>query len=147
MLVRDVMNTEIQVVTPDTPVVEVAKKMREGDFGALPVCDGNKIRGMVTDRDIVVRAVASGKDIQNCKASDIMTPGVLFCYETDPVETVIQTMADRQVRRLPVVDQNKKLVGILSVGDLAVMDQDNASEALSGISEQRHDDPGATLQH
>ena len=147
MLVRDVMNSDLQIVTPDTSVREIARKMRDGDFGAAPVCDGDRLTGIVTDRDITVRAVAEGKDLEKCMARDVMTPTVLTCFEDDDVMSVSQLMADRQVRRIPVLDHNKRLVGIISVGDMAVMDQDNASEALSGISEQRHDDPGASAQH
>jgi CBS domain-containing protein len=146
MQVREVMNSDLQIVSPDTSIVEVARKMRDGDFGVVPVCDGNNICGMVTDRDIAIRVVAEGKN-PNVAVREVMTPEVLTCSVNDDVQSVSQLMADRQVRRLPVVDENKKLVGIVSVGDLAIMDQDNAGEALGGISEQRHDDPGATLQH
>jgi CBS domain-containing protein len=147
MLVREVMNSDIQVVDLNASVTEIARKMRDGDFGVVPVCDNDRIAGIITDRDIAIRVVAEGKDVSQCTARDVMTPGALTCSVTDDVETVSQLMADRQVRRLPVVDENKRLVGIVSVGDLAIMDQDNAGEALSGISEQRHDDPGATVQH
>lgn len=147
MQVREAMNKDIKVISPDTPIVEVARQMRDGDFGVMPVCEGEKILGMVTDRDIAVRVVADGKDVTNLMVREVMTPEVLTCNENDSLESVAELMADRQIRRLPVVDASQKLVGIISVGDLAIVNQDQASEALGGISEQRHDEPGQTTAH
>jgi CBS domain-containing protein len=145
MVVGEVMNKNIQTIGPDASIIEAASKMRDGDFGVMPVMDGQNLVGMLTDRDIAIRVVAEGKDLQQCTVEDVMTPEILTCNEDDDLEEIAQMMADKQVRRLPVLDMNKKLVGIVSVGDLAIMDQDQAGEALGGISEQRHDEPGAQL--
>lgn len=142
MLVRDVMNQDIKTITPQEPVTKAAQAMRDGDFGVMPVVDGGDVVGMITDRDIAMRVVADAKIVEQCTVGDVMTPEILSCFEDDDLEVVTRKMADRQVRRLPVLDKSKKLVGIISVGDLAIIDQDEAAEALGGISEQRHDEPG-----
>lgn len=147
MLVRDMMNKNIQVIAPETPVVEAARRMLEGDFGVMPVCDDDNVVGMLTDRDIAMRVVAESKDASLCTVEDVMTTEILTCFEDDDASKVAQIMADRQVRRLPVLNRDKKLVGIVSVGDLAIMNQDQAAEALGGISEQRHDEPGQSARH
>lgn len=147
MRISEVMNKNIRIVRPDSGVVEVARQMRDGDFGVMPVCENDKLQGMVTDRDIAIRAVAEGKDINECQVSDVMTGSVVTCFEDDDVESVAQIMADRQIHRLPVLDRNNKLCGIVSVGDLALVKQEQAGEALSGISEKRHDEPGQSIRH
>lgn len=142
MQVREVMNTEIQTVSPDALLTDVAKMMREGDFGVVPVCrNDTEVIGMVTDRDIVVRAVAEAKDISTCRVQDVMTTDVLTCTETDDVEDVAQTMSERQVRRIVVLDAQGKLTGIVSLGDLALEDEHEAGHALGDISEPKHNEP------
>lgn len=149
MLVREVMSKNVKTVSPDQTLIDVAKQMRDGDFGVMPVCEGDKIVGMLTDRDIVVRAAADGADLSKTKVRDAMTDEVLTCMEDDDVNSVSQLMSDRQVRRIAVLGKNKRLLGILSIGDLAEKNEslDEAGLALSKISEKRHDEPGQSKQH
>jgi CBS domain-containing protein len=136
MQIKDVMSTRVTVVAPSTPVEEVARKMRDADIGATPVVHEDKLVGMVTDRDIVLRLIAEGVSIENAIASDAMSPGILFCFEDDPVERVLENMGEHQVRRLPVVDRDKRLVGVVSLGDLSLTGRRKAAgEALLEISQ------------
>lgn len=141
MQVHEVMHKELRTAAPDTKLTEVAKLMREGDFGVVPVCRDDEVIGMITDRDIVVRAVAESKNVSNCRAEDVMTTDVLSCRETDDVEEVAQTMSERQVRRVVVLDAQGKLTGIVSLGDLAREDLLKAGRALGNISEPKHNEP------
>lgn len=136
MLVREVMSKNVQVISPDTSVVEAAVKMRDGDFGVIPVCDNDRIIGMITDRDIAIRAVASGKDINNCKVRDAMTSEVLTCTEESSTDEAQELMRSKQVRRIIVLNKDKKLVGMLSLGDVAESDSNReVGQTLSKISE------------
>lgn len=132
--VSDIMTRGIRTMSPTDTITAAAQAMRELDVGSLPVCDGTKILGMVTDRDIVVRAVA--QDRMNAPLSEVMSEGLLYCNEDDTVEAALESMSKQQVRRLPVIDGNKKLVGIVSLGDLATKSNgEGAGEAIRDISE------------
>jgi len=124
MKVRDLMHKGVEIMTPDTPVTKLAKKMREKDIGAIPVGSNGKLVGMVTDRDITVRAVANAKDLTQLTAQDVMTKGVVCCRDTDKVRDVLEVMENKQIRRVPVTDDNEQVVGMVSLGDI--------SEAVSG---------------
>jgi len=104
MKVRDLMHKGVEIMTPDTPVTKLAKKMREKDIGAIPVGSNGKLVGMVTDRDITVRAVANAKDLTQLTAQDVMTKGVVCCRDTDKVRDVLEVMENKQIRRVPVTD-------------------------------------------
>lgn len=119
MQIREVMTPDVTTVRPDSPLVEVAKIMREEDIGAVPVTDNEQLLGMVTDRDIVVRALVEGHDGLDRTAADVMSPDVHCCTVEDDVEDVLRDMGDQQLRRLPVVDDDQRLVGIVSLGDLS----------------------------
>ena len=139
MQIQDVMTADVSFVRPDTPILEIARKMREGDIGSTPVIENERLVGMVTDRDIVVRAIAEGGDVRTKTARDAMSPGVLYCYADDSVESVLDNMGDQQIRRLPVVDSDKRLVGVVSLGDLALSGKRKAAgEALQEISQPQH---------
>lgn len=132
--VSDIMTRGIRTMSPTDTITAAAQAMRELDVGSLPVCDGTKMLGMVTDRDIVVRAVA--QDRMNAPLSEVMSEGLLYCNEDDTVEAALESMSKQQVRRLPVIDGNKKLVGIVSLGDLATKSNgEGAGEAIRDISE------------
>lgn len=132
--VSDIMTRGIRTMSPTDTITAAAQAMRELDVGSLPVCDGTKMLGMVTDRDIVVRAVA--QDRMNAPLSEVMSEGLLYCNEDDTVEGALESMSKQQVRRLPVIDGNKKLVGIVSLGDLATKSNgEGAGEAIRDISE------------
>jgi CBS domain-containing protein len=134
------MTEGAEVIRSNAPAVEAAAKMRELDVGSLPVCDGEKLEGLLTDRDIAVRLVAEGLDASVTKVNEIMTPGATFCFDDQTLEEAASMMEAHQIRRLPILDRKKRLVGMLSLGDLAVRthgseDRELADEALKNISE------------
>ena len=132
---KDLMSRDVKVISPDMSIQDAAKHMRDGDFGMLPVGENDRMIGTITDRDIAVRAVAEGKD-NNTKVRDVMSEGIAGVFEDESVEDAAKMMSQRQVRRLPVVDRNKRLVGIVALGDFAVKSSEirPAAEALSEIS-------------
>ena len=132
---KDLMSRDVKVVNPDVSIAEAAKQMRDGDFGMLPVGENDRMIGTISDRDITIRAVAEGKGSAT-KVRDVMSDGVAWAYEDDSVEQAARIMSERQVRRLPVVDRDKRLVGIVALGDFAVESSEirPAAEALSEIS-------------
>jgi len=119
MKVHDIMSSDVQLVTPDDTIQAAAQKMAEADVGFLPVGENDKLVGMVTDRDIALRAVARGKNPASTRVREIMTDKVLYCLEDEDVEEAADTMSNLKIRRLPIVDDDKRLVGILSLGDIA----------------------------
>ncbi len=136
MSIRDIMTRDVQVVGPDETIRKAAQLMDQLNVGVLPVCDGQKLVGMITDRDITVRATSAGMAPDQCKVSEVMTTDPRYCYEDDPVNEVSRLMGGQQIRRVPVVDRNKRLVGIVSLGDLATdaKDERAAETALENIS-------------
>jgi CBS domain-containing protein len=134
MKIKDVMTSDVSFVSPDTPVAEIARRMRDEDIGALPVTENDRMIGMVTDRDIVVRCVASGS-VEGATARTAMSPRVLYCYEDQSVNEILENMAEQQVRRMPVVNREKRLVGVVSIGDLSQKSQRKAGESLKEISQ------------
>lgn len=138
MRVSEAMTRDVRLARPDQSIMEAARMMAEIDAGALPVATEERLVGMITDRDITVRAVAQGRQPDSTRVSDVMTPEVKYCFEDDDLDEVARNMADIKVRRLPVVSREKRLVGIIALGDVASAgDEDNAAEALEGVS-----DPG-----
>jgi short-subunit dehydrogenase/CBS domain-containing protein len=119
MKIRDVMTRKPEVVRPEATIQEAARKMDELNVGALPVCDGERLLGMITDRDITVRATSVGKAPSECRVEEVMTAEVDWCLEDDSVADAAEKMQKRQIRRLPIVDRDKRLVGIVALGDLA----------------------------
>ena len=135
MQVREAMSDDVQIASPNQSIRDAAILMAKIDAGSLPVGDNDRLVGMITDRDIAVRAIALGKG-PDTPVRDVMSADVKYCFEDDDVGKVAQNMADIKVRRLPVLNKNKRLIGIVSLGDLAVADGPaNAGEALCGISE------------
>src|SRR5438876_10330250 len=112
------MTSEVRVASPDQTIREAAQLMAEIDAGALPVAQNDRLVGMITDRDIAVRAVAQGKSPQT-KVNDVMTREILYCFDDQDLDDIAQNLGENQVRRLPVVNRDKRLVGILSLGGLA----------------------------
>jgi CBS domain-containing protein len=119
MKVRDVMTKTVERVPPDSSLCDVATKMQEIDVGAIPVFEGDRLVGMVTDRDIVVRAVAAGKDPAETTAKEVMSEGVIYCFEDQDVGEAAGVMENEKVRRLIVLNRDHRLVGIVSLGDFA----------------------------
>jgi len=135
MKVSEVMTRDVQLIEPTQTIRDAAKMMAELDAGIMPVREGDRLVGMITDRDIAVRAVAQGKG-PDTPIREVMTEDVKYCYEDDDTQDVARNMAEIQVRRLPVLNQDKRLVGIISLGDLAVTDEPGkAGEAVAGISQ------------
>lgn len=134
MKISDVMTKNVVLVSPDQPVSQAAQKMVECDAGALPVNENDRMVGMLTDRDIVIRAVAKNL-APSTPVRQVMTEQVLYCYDDDEVENVIKNMAENKIRRLPVVNRQKRLVGIVSLADLARSAEPHAvGGAVSNIS-------------
>lgn len=136
MTIRDIMTRDVQVVGPNDTIRKAAQLMDQLNVGVLPVSDGTKLLGMITDRDITVRATSAGMSPDQCKVSEVMTTEPRFCYEDDAINDVARLMGDQQIRRVPVVDRDEKLVGIVSLGDLATDAKDDraAGSALEQIS-------------
>jgi len=134
MQINEVMHKGTEWVHPDISLVELAKKMRDNDIGALPVGEEDKLVGMVTDRDIVIRCVAEGKDVSSASARDVMTGETIWCYDDADVKEASKLMSEKRVRRIPIINQDKRLVGMLSVGDLTKASTEIAGEALKDLS-------------
>lgn len=132
---KDLMSRDVQVISPDATIQEAAQQMRKGNFGMMPVGENDRMIGAISDRDIAIRAVADGKDA-NTKVRDVMSEGIFWSFEDDSVEDAAKLMSEHQIRRLPIVNAEKRLVGILALGDYAVegADIEAAGEALSEIS-------------
>jgi len=128
------MTRNIKVIDPGQSIADAARMMADSDFGSLPVAENDRLVGMLTDRDIVVRGIAQGK-AGDSAVREVMSTEIKYCYEDDDLESVARNMGDLQIRRLPVVNKDKRLVGLVSLGDLATTDEPAASEALSEISE------------
>lgn len=135
MQVKDIMTPEVKLIDPEASVRAVAQKMRDDDVGAVPVAENGRLVGMVTDRDIVLRAVAEGADMDSHTARQVMSPKVLYCFDEQSSDEALRNMNENQVRRLPVLDRTKRLVGVVSLGDLAQHSPaELAGIALRGIS-------------
>jgi CBS domain-containing protein len=142
MQVREVMTPTVQTVTPQSRLSEIARIMRDGNIGAVPVADNDRLVGMVTDRDIVLRAVAMGGGIDDMSARDVMSPQIFYCTEDQSVDEVLKNMGEQQVRRLPVVNRDKRLVGVVSLGDLS----GNSTLAKSGETLREISKPGSNAR-
>lgn len=135
MRVSEAMTREVRLATPGQSIREVAKMMAEIDAGAMPVAENDRMIGMITDRDIAIRAVAQGKGPDTPVRDVMSTEQVLYCYEDEDLDHVAKNMGDVRVRRLPVVNREKRLVGIVSLGDLAQKERKAAGKAVSGVSQ------------
>jgi CBS domain-containing protein len=136
MQVKDVMTKGVEVVRPDATLEEAAKKMKSLDIGPLPVCDGEKLVGMLTDRDITVRATAEGRDPKQTQVKEVMSKELIYCVEDENVEEAAKLMQSKQIRRVPILNRDRQLVGMLSLGDLAQRTQDSrlAGKTLEEVS-------------
>jgi CBS domain-containing protein len=140
MKVKDAMHKGVDWVSPDTPVTELAKLMRAHDIGAIPIGENDKLIGMVTDRDIVCKGLAEdGFDIRRATARDVMTKGIHCCHEDDDLAKAVKHMEGLEVRRLPVINKHKRMVGMLSLGDLGQSAPGTLlSEWIKSISAHHH---------
>jgi CBS domain-containing protein len=137
MQVSEVMSPQVKVASPKDTLQQAARLMAELDAGALPVGENDRLVGMITDRDIAIRGDGEGRDPTRTSVADIMSrEAVKYCFEDDDVDDVARNMAELQVRRLPVVNREKRLVGIVSLGDLSQRAQpEHAEEALRGVTQ------------
>jgi len=138
MQVKDVMTRGAECTRPNATLQEAARRMRDLDVGPLPVCgDNDRLVGVLTDRDIAVRAVAEGKDPKATRVQDVMTPGIHYVFEDQDVEEAARQMQEKQIRRLAVLNRDKRLVGMVSLGDLAVEtgDRELSGATLGAVSE------------
>ncbi len=134
MQVRELMTRDVRLLGPNDTIRNAARQMRDDDIGSLPIADGDRLVGYITDRDIVVRALAEGRDADT-PVREVMTERVLYCFEDETIEDVAANMAHNQVRRLPVLTREKRLVGIVALGDIATQGSDEpAEDALEGVS-------------
>jgi len=131
--ISDVMTREVRTVRPDQPVSEAASFMLNEDAGSMPVTEGDRLVGMITDRDIAVRGVAKGHG-PDTPVRELMTSGVICAREDDDVSDIARKMSEEQIRRLPVTDEQGRLCGIVSLGDLARETEKDAGKALEGVS-------------
>jgi CBS domain-containing protein len=139
MKVNEIITHDPEVIRPETALIGAAQKMKSMDIGMLPVCDGDRLVGVITDRDITVRGVAQGCDPKTARVQEVMTPEVIYCFDDEDVKEAAKKMEEKQVRRLPVLNREKRLVGIVSLGDLAVR---TGKEKLAGEVLERVSEPG-----
>jgi CBS domain-containing protein len=128
MKVRDAMHGKVEWAQPTETVQSLAKRMRQLDIGSIPIGENDRLIGMVTDRDIAVRAVADGRDPSQLTAREVMSEGIVYCRDDEDLEDAVRIMEQKQIRRLPVIDDKKRMVGILSLGDIS----HSASRQLTG---------------
>jgi CBS domain-containing protein len=135
--VKELMTRKVEVIHPDASIAEAAEIMKARDVGVLPVCEDNKLVGMLTDRDIIVRATADGFHPETVPAGEVMTREVVYAFEDQEVGEVSKIMQDKQIRRLPILSREKRLVGVLSLGDIALgtKDRELTAQAFKEISE------------
>ena len=138
--IQEVMSTDVQCVAPTDSIRRAAQLMEEFDVGALPVLDGDALVGMITDRDIVMRSSAKGKDPESDRVGNVMSPEVATCHAAQTVDEVLDAMGDLQIRRVPVVEQDThKLVGMVALGDLSRTGSSQVDDALRDISTENQD--------
>jgi CBS domain-containing protein len=137
MQISEIMSRDVVIVSPSDSLQKVAQKMAEIDSGIMPVGENDRLVGIITDRDIVLRAVAKGKPPGKSTARDVMSPDIKYCYEDETLEDAARNMSTLQVKRLPVLNREKRLVGIVSLGDLAMEPEaeEQSKDALVGISQ------------
>lgn len=135
MKIKEIMTSDPELIDPNASIREAAKRMKSEDIGALPVGENDRLIGMVTDRDIAIRGVAEDRTPEATTVRDVMSEKVFYCFEDDDVEDAAQCMAENQVRRLPILNRDKRLTGIVSLADIAQTREDCEKTALEGVSE------------
>lgn len=136
MEIAKIMHSPADWVEANTPVAEVARRMKAGDIGALPVGRNDRLIGMVTDRDLALRVLSEGRDPATTTAEQVMTPGIVWCLTTQTVEDAMHMMEQKKIRRLPVIDEKKRLVGMLSLGDIAdAMPRQLLGEVVNAVAD------------
>ena len=136
MKIKEIITPEPQCISPDATLVEAAEDMKALDVGILPICENDRLIGTVTDRDIIVRAVAEGRNLHTTKVREVVSAKIIYCFDDQNVEDAAGMMEKGQIRRLPVLDHDKRLVGIVSIGDLAARAHQNdlAGRTLAAVA-------------
>ena len=134
MNIREVMSRDVKIASPEDTLQHAAQLMKDIDAGALPVGENDRLVGMLTDRDIAIRAVAKGKAPDKCQVREVMSPDIKYVYDDDSLEDAARKMGELQLRRLPVLNREKRLVGIVSLGDVALKKKSSAGDALKDVS-------------
>lgn len=135
MQIQEIMSHDVELINPNSTIRDAARKLRAEDIGAMPVGENDRLIGMITDRDIVVRCVAEDKLPSQCRVRDVMSKKICYCFEDEDLDEAAQIMADHQVRRLPVLNRNKRLVGMISLADISRCEPRIVKTALEGISQ------------
>jgi len=135
MKVREIMTSNVECLAPDASLKDIAQEMKSLDVGFIPVCENDRLVGTVTDRDIVIRAVAEGMDINTCKARNIMSREIIYAFDDDDVKTVAEKMREQDVRRILILDKEKRLVGVVSIGDISKVEEKVSGKTLRDIAE------------
>ena len=134
MKVREIMTSNVECLPPDASIREIAQEMKSLDVGFIPICENDRLVGTVTDRDIVIRAVAEGVDVNTSRAREIMSREVIYAFEDDDVKTVAEKMRDKDVRRILILDEAKRLVGVVSIGDISKVEEKVSGKTLHDIT-------------
>jgi len=135
MRISEIMTRDPELIDPNSSIRDAARRMKNEDIGALPIGENDRLIGMVTDRDIAIRAVAEDRDPSSTTVRDVMSEKIYYCFEDDDIEDAARCMAQNQVRRLPILNRDKRLTGIVSLGDIAQTGEECEKTALEGVSE------------
>lgn len=135
MKISEIMTTNVECVSPGSNLMDLARKMKALDIGFLAVCENDRLIGTVTDRDIVIRAIADARDATTCTASEIMSKDVVWCFEDDNIKDVAQKMREKEVRRVLILSQDKRLTGVVSIGDISKVEEKESGKTLKDITE------------
>ena len=143
MKIKDVMHSGVTWVDPSIPLSEIAKKMRDEDIGAIPVGENDRLVGMVTDRDICCRGLADTRSVGELTARDVMSKPIVYCKVDDDIEDAVRIMGKHQIRRLPVINEKKRMIGMLSLGDIwQSVTSDLSAEVIRAVSAITHKEKG-----
>ena|SRR5215471_19441123 len=135
MKVSEIMTTNVECVSPDAGMTEIANRMKTLDVGFLAICENDRLIGTITDRDIVIRGIASGKNLDTLKARGIMSDDVFWCYEDDAIKDVAGKMREKNVRRMVILTRDKRLAGVVSIGDISKVEEKESGKTLKDITE------------
>jgi len=135
MKVREIMTSNVECLAPEASLKEIAQEMKSLDVGFIPICENDRLMGTVTDRDIVIRAIAEGMEVETCKARDIMSREIVYAFDEDDLKTVAEKMREKEVRRILILDNAKRLVGVVSIGDISKVEEKVSGKTLRDITE------------
>jgi len=135
MRVSEIMTTNVECISPDAGMTEIANTMKTLDVGFLAICENDRLIGTITDRDIVIRGIASGKNLDTLKARGIMSDDVFWCYEDDEIKDVAGKMREKNVRRMVLLTRDKRLAGVVSIGDISKVEEKESGKTLKDITE------------